>query len=199
MFSLVSVLTEITETNKIDLNMELSETAQRFIQHWGDMGGRWGANRTVAQIHALLYLVGGPVHAEDMAETLDIARSNVSNSIKELQSLNLAKRSHVLGARREFYETSVDVWELFRVIVQGRKQREVDPTLELLRELVASPAFAAEEDKIKQRLESMLQMLEVVTVWIDEMMHLPPEKLARVMKLGARVQKFLRSGDDVKE
>lgn len=165
------------------MEIPLSETAQRFIQHWGDMGGRWGANRTVAQIHALLYLVGGPVHAEDMSDTLDIARSNVSNSIKELQSLNLSKRSHVLGARREFYETSQDVWELFRVIVQGRKQREVEPTLDLLRELVAAPGFAQEEEKIRQRLQNMLAMLEALSKCLDIVSAMAPEQLADMVKL----------------
>ena len=118
--------------------MELTETARRFVVHWGEMGTAWGVNRTVAQIHALLFFHGRPLHADDIAQTLVVARSNVSNSLKELLNWNLIRTTHVLGDRRDYFETSLDVWELFRTIVRERKEREFDPTVRVLQELVAT-------------------------------------------------------------
>src|SRR5262252_7221918 len=109
----------------------LTATEQRFVLHWGEMGTRWGINRTVAQIHALLYLSPKPLHAEEIAETLSVARSNVSTSLSELQSWKIIKSVHVMGDRRDHYESVKDVWELFRVVLDERKRREVDPTLEM--------------------------------------------------------------------
>lgn len=174
--------------------MELSETAQRFVLHWGEMGSRWGVNRSVAQIHALLFLVGEPLNAEEISETLTIARSNVSSSLKELQSWQLVRVVHVLGDRRDHFETSGDVWELFRTIVQGRKQREIDPTVQLLRELKTSSRMADEDPKVAKRIAQTLDFLEVLTRWSDQMLRLPPETLARVLKLGAGIQKLLSKG-----
>src|SRR5882672_6507572 len=111
----------------------LSAVQRQFILHWGEMGTRWGINRTVAQIHALLYLSPQPLAAEDIASTLNVARSNVSTSIRELVSWGLVRPVHVLGERREHYESLKDVWEMFRIIVEQRKRREIDPTLQLLR------------------------------------------------------------------
>src|ERR1700712_4558731 len=109
--------------------MELKPITQHFILHWGEMGTRWGVNRTVAQIHALLYLAGKPMHAEEISETLNIARSNVSNSLKELMSWHLVKRVHVLNDRRDHFETLADVWALFKIIAQERQERELKPTI----------------------------------------------------------------------
>ncbi len=113
--------------------MELNPIAERFVLHWGEMGTRWGVNRTVAQIHALLYLAGRSMDAEEITQTLGVARSNVSNSLKELQSWSLVRVVHVKGDRRDHFETSTDVWELFKLIVAGRRQREIDPTAVVLR------------------------------------------------------------------
>eukprot|EP01034_Spumella_vulgaris_P026824 gene26824-33465_t len=113
--------------------MQLTPTMQKYILHWGEMGTRWGVNRTVAQIHALLFLVNTPQTAEDIAETLNVARSNVSNSLKELQSWGLIRVSHVMGDRRDHFLALQDVWEIFRVIIEERKRREIDPTLSVLR------------------------------------------------------------------
>ncbi len=121
--------------------MELTDTARRFVLHWGEMGSAWGVNRTVAQIHALLYFHGRPLNAEELAETLSVARSNVSTSLKELQSWNLIRVTHVLGDRRDYFETTADVWELLRTIVRERKHREFDPTVRMLAELVADEGF----------------------------------------------------------
>ncbi|MFM9899910.1 MAG: GbsR/MarR family transcriptional regulator, partial [Polaromonas sp.] len=121
--------------------MELSDINRRFVLHWGEMGSAWGVNRTVAQIHALLFVHGRPLHAEELADTLNVARSNISTSLKELQSWKLIHVTHTMGDRRDYFETSASVWELFRTVVRERKQREFDPTTALLRELVASPDF----------------------------------------------------------
>src|SRR5258706_12102516 len=111
----------------------MTDIQQRFILHWGEMGARWGINRTVAQIHALLYLSPRPMHAEEIVATLGVARSNVSNSLRELQGWGIVRLAHVLGDRRDHYESLKDVWQMFEIIVAERKRREVDPTAEMLR------------------------------------------------------------------
>lgn len=172
--------------------MELKPVARRFILHWGEMGSKWGINRTVSQIHALLYLAGRPLNAEEIAETLDVARSNVSASLKELQSWKLIHVVHLMSDRRDHFATSTDVWELFRTVVRERKQREFDPTLEVLRECVANPDFVREESGAQQRIRETLQFMGTLATWGDEMLRLPPETLVKVMKLGARIQQLLR-------
>src|SRR5687767_13386038 len=122
---------------------KLSPVQQKFILHWGEMGTRWGINRTVAQIHALLYISPTPLHAEEIANTLKVARSNVSNSLKELQGWGIVKLVHVLGDKRDHFESMKDVWEMFRVVLDERKKREIDPTLAVLRECIAE----AEKDR----------------------------------------------------
>src|SRR3954462_4094986 len=117
--------------------MTLTPTIEKFILHWGEMGTRWGINRTVAQVHALLYISPKPLHAEEIAETLGVARSNVSTSLKELQSWGIVRLAHVMGDRRDHFESMKDVWEMFRVIMDERKKRECDPTMHLLKELTA--------------------------------------------------------------
>jgi len=157
------------------------------------MGSKWGINRTVSQIHALLYLAGRPLHAEEIAETLNVARSNVSASLKELQSWKLIRIVHLMSDRRDHFETSTDVWELFHTVVRERKQREFDPTIEVLRECVANPDFGREEAGAQQRIRETLQFMDTLATWGDEMLHLPPEVLIKVMKLGARIQRLLRA------
>jgi DNA-binding transcriptional regulator GbsR (MarR family) len=121
--------------------MELTDVARQFVVHWGDMGSAWGVNRTVSQIHALLFFHGRPLHAEEIAETLGVARSNVSNSMKELLNWRLIRTTQSLGARRDYFETSSDVWALFRTVVRERKEREFDPTASVLQALVKQPGF----------------------------------------------------------
>lgn len=172
--------------------MKLSSTAQRFVVHWGEMGAAWGVNRTVAQIHALLFFHGRPLHAEDIAETLSVARSNVSTSLKELQNWELIRVTHVLGDRRDYFETSSDVWELFRTVVRERRQREFEPTVRVLTELTKEPGFAKEPADVQDRVRDTLRLMEVLGTWSDEMLRLSPATLERVLKLGASVQKFVR-------
>lgn len=174
--------------------MKLSPTLSRFVVHWGEMGTRWGVNRTVAQIHALLYIGGRPMHAEEIADTLEVARSNVSNSLRELQGWGLVKLVHLSGDRRDHFETSKQVWELLRTIVRERQRREIAPTITVLRELLADPAMAKEPAEAKLRMQETLELLDTLTAWSDEMLKLDAETLTKVLKLGAKVKKLLGRG-----
>ena len=175
--------------------MQLSPIAERFVHHWGDMGNAWGVNRTVAQIHALLFFHGRPLNADEICETLGAARSNVSNSLKELLNWQLIRVTHVLGDRRDYYETSSDVWELFRTVVRERKTREFDPTTRMLRELVRKPDFSQESPDAQDRVRETLHLMESLGTWADEMLRLSPNTLEKVLRMGATVQKFVRGGD----
>jgi DNA-binding transcriptional regulator GbsR (MarR family) len=170
----------------------LTPVAQRFVLHWGEMGSRWGVNRTVAQIHALLFLAGRPMHAEELTETLGVARSNVSTSLKELQNWNLVRVVHLLGDRRDHFETFGDVWELFRVVIRERKAREFEPTMQALRDCLSSPDIAREPSVSRQRIAQTLALMETLSSWGDEMLRLDPQTLMKIMKLGARIQSFVR-------
>ena len=171
--------------------MKLNPTSQRFVLHWGEMGSKWGVNRTVSQIHALLFLAGRPMAADEITETLDVARSNVSNSIKELQNWNLISMVHVLGDRRDHFETSTDVWALFRTVVAERKEREFDPTITVLRDCLASPDLVKEDLIVQQRIKETLVLMESLSTWGDQMLKLDPATLMKVMKLGAKIQNLL--------
>ncbi|WP_018989054.1 GbsR/MarR family transcriptional regulator [Aromatoleum toluclasticum] len=175
--------------------MELKPIAERFILHWGEMGSRWGVNRTVAQIHALLYLAGRPMDAEEIALTLGVARSNVSNSLKELQSWRLARVVHLMGDRRDHFETSTDIWELFKLIVEGRRQREIDPTISVLRDCLGNPAIGDEDTGTEQRIKETLEFIEVLTTWSEEMLRLQPETLMKAMGVGAKISRAVRRKD----
>jgi DNA-binding transcriptional regulator GbsR (MarR family) len=170
----------------------MTPVSERFVLHWGEMGARWGVNRTVAQIHALLYLAERPLAADEIAETLSVARSNVSNSIKELLSWRLVKVVHVLGDRRDHFETSKDIWELFRLVVEGRRQREITPTLMLLGELLESPDLVEESSGVRHRVRETREFLLLLTVWADEMLAQDPKTLMKLLKLGAGVSKLIR-------
>ncbi|MYM21329.1 MarR family transcriptional regulator [Duganella sp. FT135W] len=174
--------------------MNLTPTIQKYILHWGEMGARWGVNRTVAQIHALLFLANQPLHAEEIAETLNVARSNVSNSLKELQSWGLVRITHVSGDRRDYFLALQDVWEIFRVIVEERKKREIDPTLTVLR----ACAVEAENDPqlepaTKVKMDQVLDFLEMLTATFDDYKHLPPATMQRFLKMGGKVARLLGS------
>jgi DNA-binding transcriptional regulator GbsR (MarR family) len=173
--------------------MDLSPNLSRFVLHWGEMGTRWGVNRTVAQIHALLYITGRPMHAEEIADTLAVARSNVSNSIRELQGWNLIKLVHLAGDRRDHFETSTQVWELLRTIVRERQRREIAPTVEVLRSLLAEPSITKEPAEARLRMRETLELLETLTAWSDEMLKLDTTTLTKVLKLGARIKKLVGS------
>jgi DNA-binding transcriptional regulator GbsR (MarR family) len=173
--------------------MDLTPVMEKYILHWGEMGTRWGVNRTVAQIQALLFLSNRPLNAEEISETLRIARSNVSTSIKELQSWNLVRVVHILGDRRDHFETLKDPWELFYVIIEGRKQRELDPTLSILRECVLDlENDKATDPEAKKRIKDVLEFLETILSWYGQVKGLPRPILIKLIKLGSKVQGLLK-------
>jgi DNA-binding transcriptional regulator GbsR (MarR family) len=172
----------------------LSPVSRRFVLHWGEMGSRWGVNRTVAQIHALLFLSGRPMHAEEIAEALVVARSNVSNSLRELLNYNLVRVVHLLGERRDHYETGKDVWQLFRTVVRERKSREFDPTVTVLGDCIADADFALENADAQARIRETLALMTSLSSWGEEMLRLEPATMMKVMKLGSRIQKLVREG-----
>ena len=172
--------------------MKLTPAQEKFVVHWGEMGSRWGINRTVAQIHSLLYLTAKPLHAEELAETLSVARSNVSNSLRELQGWGLVKVVHVLGDRRDHFECMKDVWEMFRVIVEERKRREIDPTLALLRECTeAAEKGGAGEAHTLERLKHMQEFFETMSGSYDAMNKLSTDTLKKIAKMGHKLPKVL--------
>ncbi len=172
--------------------MKITPTMERFILHWGEMGTRWGVNRSVAQIHALLYLSKDPLPAETIAEALGLARSNVSTSLKELQSWKLVQISHVLGDRRDHFVALKDVQEMFNRVVEGRKQREIDPTLTLLRDLHLQSSDDKNSDKaVGKAIEDMLVFVELMSHWYEDVRKLPNPVLLKLAKLGSKVMKWL--------
>jgi DNA-binding transcriptional regulator GbsR (MarR family) len=168
--------------------MNLTPLMTRFILHWGEMGSRWGVNRTVAQIHALLYLAPGPLPADEIAETLNVARSNVSTSLKDLQSWGLVNIAHVMNDRRDHFATRSDPWDMLVTIMEQRKRRELEPTLSFLRECARELEHDRETPKeAKARIENMLGFLTNVTTWFDQMLALPRATVMTLMKLGAKI------------
>lgn len=175
--------------------MKLTPSMERFILHWGEMGTRWGVNRSVSQVHALLYLSPNPLHAEEIAETLSLARSNVSNSLKELQSWGLIKVSHLIGDRRDHFYALKDVQEMFNLVVEERKRREIEPTLTLLRDLAIEAESDSEVDpEFNQRIIDMLEFLEVMTRWYNTISRLPNKTIMQLVKLGDKIVTLARLG-----
>lgn len=175
--------------------MHLTPAMERYVLHWGEMGARWGVNRSVAQIHALLYLAPSPLTAEEIADTLAIARSNVSMSLKELLAWGLVRRTPVRGDRRDHFEALQDNWEILNRIVEERKKREIDPTLSILRacamEAASDGRTAAET---RQRIEGLLEFLETLTLWYDQMKSLPRPVQVGLLKMGGRIARFIPRG-----
>ncbi|MFK5924558.1 MAG: MarR family transcriptional regulator [Verrucomicrobiota bacterium] len=167
----------------------LSEVAQKFVLHWGEMGTRWGINRTVAQIHALLFLAEHPLDAEEICEVLGVARSNVSNSLKELQNWGIVKVVHLQGDRRDHFESMKDVYEMFRVIVAERKRREIDPTVLTLRTCVAESDEGGMDEYGKERLKHLLDFFETTTDFYDQANRLPTKAAVKAIKMGDKLLK----------
>src|SRR5215470_3752650 len=166
----------------------LTAVEQKFILHWGEMGTRWGISRTVAQVHALLYLSPKPVPADEIASTLAVARSNVSTSLRELEGWGIVRMVHVLGDRREHFESVKDVWEIFRIVSEERKRREIDPTLKVIGECVAELKGKPDaEAYTRERLEEMLEFLTVMTGLFEEVLRMPTPALKGVGKLRGKV------------
>jgi DNA-binding transcriptional regulator GbsR (MarR family) len=174
---------------------KLPPAIERFILHWGDMGDQWGVNRSVSQIHGLLYLAEQPMTAEDIADTLGMARSNVSNSLKELLAWNLIRRVPILGDRRDHFEAETDIWEVAQRIAAGRKEREIDPAIAALRACVAEatddPSISAIAGK---RLKDMLAFTELVDRWYTQMLKVPRPRLVALIRLGEKIVHLLPMG-----
>lgn len=171
----------------------LTKVAKQYILHWGEMGTRWGINRTVAQIHALLYLSPTPLTAEEIAATLSVARSNVSTSVRELEAWGLVRPVHLLGDRREHYESMKDVFEMFRIIIEQRKKREIDPTMDVLRQCIGELDRDKDgDDYTRARLQEMYEFFEGMTGLYGEAKQIPAGALRGVFKTRGKFRKLLR-------
>ncbi len=180
-------MTEIS--NESDL---LPSAMLQFVLHWGEMGGQWGVNRSVAQIHALLYLSERPLNAEEISETLKIARSNTSNSLKELMGWKLIRRVPVMGDRRDHYEAEVDLWQMLTRIAQGRKEREIDPAVAALRTCADAAARDQRIGRVaRQRIDDMRDFVMTIDDWYQQMIDVPPSRLMMLIGMGKRVLAFL--------
>jgi DNA-binding transcriptional regulator GbsR (MarR family) len=180
-------MTETTDTTDT-----IPDAVRQFVLEWGNLGERWGVNRSVSQIHALLFASKRPLAAEEIADSLGIARSNVSNSIRELQSWNIIRSVPILGDRRTFYEAETDLWTLVSRIAAGRKARELDPAAEALRNCVEKARKDKEVDPVvERRLSEMLEFVERTGRWYEQMIVLPRSKIATLMKLGGGIAKLL--------
>ena len=172
--------------------MTLTPVMQKFILHWGEMGTRWGINRTVAQVHALLFVSEKPLNAEQIQELLGVARSNVSTSLRELQRWGIVRVVHVMGDRRDYFESIQDVWELFRQVMEERKRREVDPAMAMLRECVAETRKGGPaEAHARQKLSELLAFFQTTTAWYERLRKMPTGALMKFVSLGDKVRKAL--------
>ena len=173
----------------------LAPVQEKFILHWGEMGTKWGINRTVAQVHALLYLAAKPMPADEISTTLSVARSNVSTSLRELQGWGIVRVVHVLGDRRDHFETLKDVWEIFRIVAEERKKREIDPTLRVLADCVQEAKSGQGDAHTRGRLEAMLEFLVAMSGLFEEILRMPTGALKSVVKLRGKVITLLGTGN----
>jgi DNA-binding transcriptional regulator GbsR (MarR family) len=174
----------------------LTPVARRFILHWGEMGTRWGINRTMAQIHALLFISEKPLHAEEICTILGVARSNVSNSLRELQNWKIVKLIHLPGDRRDHFESLKDVFEMFRQIAVERKRREIEPTVAMLRECISDADRKSRADAYTiERLDDLADFFELGASWFDKVSRIPAKRLQKAMKLGDKVFGLLGIGE----
>jgi DNA-binding transcriptional regulator GbsR (MarR family) len=179
------------------IDQHLPPLSRQFVSHFGEMGSRWGINRTVGQIYALIFISQRALNADEIAEALEFSRSNVSMGLKELQSWRLVRLKHLPGDRREYFEAPADVWEIFRVLAEERRRREIEPTLSMLRmALLESPA-SAEERHAQERMRQMHELIDRLMTWFDDVQKLAPETAMQLMGMGATVTKVLEFKDRV--
>lgn len=169
----------------------LSPLVRSFVSHFGEMGSRWGINRTVGQIYALLFLSQRPLNAEEISETLSFSRSNVSMGLKELQAWRLVQLRHLAGDRREYFETPGEVWDIFRVLAEERRRREIEPTLSMLRNALLQEPATEEERHAQQRMREMHDLIDRLVRWFDDVQRLSPDTAMRLMGMGAAVTRVL--------
>ncbi|MFK4824626.1 GbsR/MarR family transcriptional regulator [Paenochrobactrum sp. BZR 588] len=177
--------------------MELTPIIQSFVLHFGEMGSRWGINRTVGQIYALLYVSAKPLCADEIVEALGVSRSNVSMGIRELQGWNLVLLRHIPGDRRDFFTTPDDVWQILRTLAEERKKREIDPTLSVLREILMEQPSEENDRFAQSRMQDMYGLIEQLTNWYDDVKKLETERLMTLLALGAKVTRFLETKDKI--
>ncbi|MFG1427030.1 GbsR/MarR family transcriptional regulator [Roseixanthobacter glucoisosaccharinicivorans] len=177
--------------------MKLPAMVQAFVLHFGEMGSRWGINRTVGQTYALLFVSPRPLCADEIVEALGISRSNVSMSLRELQAWNLVLLKHLPGDRRDFFVTPDDTWQILRTLAEERKKREVDPTLSVLRELLMQEPATEEERHAQARLGEMHALIEQLTNWYEDVKRLDTARLASLLAMGAKVTRLLEATDKV--
>lgn len=173
--------------------MELTSYQESFVLHFGEMGSRWGINRTVGQIYALLYISKDPLNADDITEALKISRSNTSMGLKELQSWQLVRLQHKTGDRRDYFTSPDDVWEIFQTLLVERRKREVEPTLSMIRDALMDPQTEPTNQFAEKRMGEMLELIELTTGWLDDIQKLDQATVIKLMKLGGGVQKLLGS------
>lgn len=171
--------------------MNLPPLLQAFVLHFGEMGSRWGINRTVGQVYAVIFVSDKPVCADDLVDALGISRSNVAMAIKELQSWDLIRLKHLAGERRDFFVTLEDVWSIVRILVEQRKRREVDPTLTVLRELLMQPALSETEIYAQTRMQSMHEVIDLLTTWYTDVEKLETQRLVQLLSLGSKIVKVI--------
>lgn len=171
--------------------MHVSPKVESFIVHFGEMGSRWGINRTVGQMYALLMMNEEPLNADDISEALSVSRSNVSMGLKELQSWRLIKPHHIAGDRKEYYTAPDDCWEIARTLIEERRKREIEPTLSMLRDELMREPVTDQGRYAQQRMQEMHDMIEMMTKWSEELLRLNPDNLSKLMKLGSGVSKIL--------
>ena len=175
--------------------MKLASSVQAFVLHFGEMGSRWGINRTVGQIYALLYLSKDPLHAEEITDTLGVSRSNVSMGLRELQSWRLVRSQHLPGDRRDYFSTPEDVLEIALTLLEERRKRELDPTLTLLRQTLMEGPSGKDEAHAHERMQQMCDLMEQVSRWSHDLQNLNPKELQRLLLLGSAVPKLLKMKD----
>jgi DNA-binding transcriptional regulator GbsR (MarR family) len=179
------------------MDKHLPPLSRQFVSHFGEMGRRWGINRTVGQIYALIFVSQRPLNADEIAETLEFSRSNVSVGLKELQSWRLVRLKHLPGDRREYFEAPADVWEIFRMLAEERRRREIEPTLSMLRMALLESPTSAEERHAQERMRQMHELIDRLMTWFDDVQKLAPETAMQLMGMGATVTKVLEFKDRV--
>ncbi len=176
----------------------MTPLVRSFVAHFGEMGSRWGINRTVGQIYALIYVSQRALNADEIGEALEFSRSNVSMGLKELQAWRLVRLRHQAGDRREYFEAPSDAWEVFQILAEERRRREIEPTLSMLRSALLEKPSSEEDSVAQERMRGMHELIEMLTTWFDEVQHMDRSTLSQLMKMGSRVQKLLELTGKVK-
>lgn len=178
--------------------MKLPRLMESFVLHFGEMGSRWGINRTVGQIYALLYLSEVPLNADQIVKTLGFSRSNVAMGLKELSSMNLVILKHIPLDRKDYYATHKDIWDILRNLVEERRQREIEPTLTMLRSIMMEQPGSEKEKHAQHKIEEMYALIEMLTQWYEEMQKMDTERLINLMKMGGKIYNLYQFKDKIK-